>query len=496
MARVGSPKTWYSCAEPVARRLLSLISLVLIFVTIALHFGLVNLGHWAIDEFLVIRSYRGSDWTAFADRLMEWSPRPISEALLWAYASLVNWQHKPSIGVFLGLLWLTLLSAPLIPFLQIRKAFSEDSRRPLLFVFLFAFTPIAFFLPGHSLGELFYWPVGAAAYLITLSAVTLCFFQLALNLTEDPAGRLIASLALIFAAGASETGAFFALVFCGLSLLALAIDTFRGTFSQRKILWCLVPALVGVSVFGLLVQNRLRSQQAAITTAEYHSLYPSLKAAFGQTLKECLVAGQRLSSRGLLLGLLLKVCYFIGIRYCWLSSGMKRPRRQALIVFALSIIATTYFSLAASYYGYGISTNDRHHELRQCLIILLITTVALLSCHYHAATLDIRQSEWLGGIFVFITLLLVVPQRLGALKHDYKIYSVCIENRSKSWNSGLSDGDTMIWFSTPQCQVAGTYVIAPGTYNLESKSPAGAQSMMQFFDKAHLEVVSVSYHSQ
>jgi hypothetical protein len=67
--------------DPHFSRLFPLISLLIVLVTIALHFGLVNEGHWAIDEFLVVRTYKDSGWEAFADRLMEWSPRPISEAL-------------------------------------------------------------------------------------------------------------------------------------------------------------------------------------------------------------------------------------------------------------------------------------------------------------------------------------------------------------------------------------------------------------------------------
>jgi len=455
---------------------------------IALHFGLVNLGQWAIDEFLVINTYRDKGWTAFVDRLIGWSPRPISEVLIWAYACLVNWIHKPLIGVFLGSLWLTLISAPLISFLQIRKTFFSEARGSLVFLSVFAFAPIALFLLGHSPGELFYWPVGAAAYLTTLSAITLCFLQLAFNLTEYHVGRVITSSSLILAAGSSETGAFFAVVFSCLFLTGMSVDAFRASFFQRKILWCLVPALIGIGIFGLLMQNRVRSQEAAFATAEYHSLYLSLKAALGESLKEYLVAGQRLSTRSILLGLLLKACFFLGIRYCWLSSGIKVPRRQVLLVFALSIIATTYFSVAASYYGYGGSTNDRHHELRQCLVILLIATVALLSCHYHAPICDMQKLEWLGTIFVFITLVLVVPRRFSALMHDYRNYSVCIENRNNSWNSGLSDAKTMIWLSAPQGKVASKYVIVPGMYNLNSKSPACVVPMMHFFQKEGLEI--------
>jgi hypothetical protein len=478
----------FHSVEPVVRRLLCAISLVVLLVMIALHFGLVDLGQWAIDEFLVIGSYRNNGWVVFIDRLIGWSPRPISEILIWAYSSLVNWIHKPLIGVFLGLLWLPLIAAPLISFLQIRKTFSEDSRPPLLFLSLFSFTLIALFLLGHSPGELFYWPVGAAAYLTTIGAITLCFFQLAFRLTDYHQGRVIASLSLIVSAGSSETGAFFALVFGVLSFTGMSIDAFRGSTFQRRFLWYLIPAIVAIGVFALLMQNRVRSQEAALPTAEYHSVYLSLKAALGQTLREYLVAGQRLSTRSVLLGLALRVCIFLGMRYCWLASGIKTPRKQVLIVLALSIIATTYFSVAASYYGYGLSTNDRHHELRQCLIMLLIATAVLLSCHYYAPICEIRNCEWLGAIFILMSLMFVVPGRFRALVHDYENYSVCIENRINSWNSGLSEGDTMIWLSSPQGQVVNKDPIAVGMYDLKSNSPPCVVPMMQFFRKEHLEI--------
>jgi hypothetical protein len=471
-----------------ARRLFGALSLVILLAIIALHFGLVDLGQWAIDEFSVINSYGDYGWTAFVHRLIGWSPRPISELLIWGYACLVDWIHKPLIGAFLGLVWLTLISAPLISFLQIRNMFFKDSRGSLVFLSLFAFTPIALFLLGHSPGQLFYWPVGAAAYLTTLSAITLCFLQLVFNLTENDVGRVITSLSLIIAAGSSETGAFFVVAFSCLYLAGMAVDAFRGSFFRRNIFWWLIPALVGIGVFVLLVQNRVQNQDPLFATRQYHNFPLSLKAALGQTLKEYLVAGQRLSTRSVLLGLLLKACFFLAIRYCWLSGGIKVHRRLVLIVFAISLIATTYFSVAACYYGFGGPSNDRHHELRQCLVVLLIATVGLLSCNSHATIRDMQKLEWLGATFVFSTIVLVVPQRISALKHDYRNYSACIENRNSSWNSGLSDGNTMIWFSPPKGQVANTYITGPGMYSLKSKSPDYAVAMMHFFQKEGLEI--------
>ncbi|MBV8375677.1 MAG: hypothetical protein JO279_01600 [Verrucomicrobia bacterium] len=477
---------FHSIEKP-ARRLLALLSLVILLAVIALHFGLVDLGQWALDEFSVIALYRDYGWTGFVHRLIGWSPRPISELLIWCYAYLVNWTHKPLIGLFLGSVWLTLISAPLISFLQIRKTSLKNSQGSL-FLSLFAFTTIALFLLGHSPGQLFYWPMGAAAYLTTLSATTLCFLQLAFSLTENFLGRVITSFSLIIAAGSSETGAFFVIVFSCLSLAQMAVHAIRDTCRRQKVLWFLIPSLVGIGVFLLLLQNRVQNQDPLFRNPEYHHLLLSLKAAVGQTFKECLVTGQRLSTRSILLGLLLKGCFLLALRYCWLSSGMKVPRRQPMVVLAIALAATIYFSVAACYYGFGGPSNDRHHELRQCLIILFIATAATLSCSFHRTVCNLSKLEWLAAAFVFVTIVLAVPPRISALKHDYENYPVCIESRRRSWNSGLLNGDAMIWFSPPQGRVANTYINRPGTYNVKSKSPDFAVTVMQFFKKKSLEI--------
>jgi hypothetical protein len=379
-----------------------------------------------------------------------------------------------------------LVLTPLIAFLQVRKC-SGGGPRTFLYFSLFAYELTALFLLEHSPGELFYWPVGAAAYLTTLSAITLCFFQLSCNLTEHHGGRIITTLSLILAAGSSETGAFFALVFGCLSLIGTSVDSLAGPVYQRKILWHLIPALFGIAVFGLLVHTRARAQEALFPTAEYHNLYRSMKAAIGQTLKEYLVPGHRLSARAIVFGLILKACFFFAVRYCWLSSGIKLPRRQVLIVFALSVLATTYFSVTASYYGYGGLTNPWHEELRQCLVMLVVASVGLFSCHYGPRILNPRRAEWLGGVFVLSTLILLVPRRCTSLVHDYRNYSACIESRNKSWRSGLSESNAMIWFSPPKGEVAQTLIFLPGTYNSESKNTDYAH-LMRFFNKRVLEI--------
>ena len=159
-----------------------------------------------------------------------------------------------------------------------------------------------------------------------------------------------------------------------------------------------------------------------------------------------------------------------------------------MVVLAIALAATMYFSVAACYYGFGGPSNDRHHELRQCLIILFVAAAATLSCSFHGTVCDLSKLEWLAAIFVFVTIVLAVPPRISALEHDYRNYFACIENRRRSWNSGLSDGDAMIWFFPPQGRVANTYINRPGTYNVKSTSSEYAMDMLQFFKKESLEI--------
>jgi hypothetical protein len=128
----------FPSVEARARKLLCWIALAIVLVTIAVHLGLVDIGQWAYDEFAIISSYRDNGLIALSTRLFHWSPRPISEILIWIYGCLVNWTHRPLIGAFLGLLWLTLISVPLIAFVQIRKDFRVDSRRSAVFLALLA----------------------------------------------------------------------------------------------------------------------------------------------------------------------------------------------------------------------------------------------------------------------------------------------------------------------------------------------------------------------
>ena len=97
------------------------------------------------------------------------------------------------------------------------------------------------------------------------------------------------------------------------------------------------------------------------------------------------------------------------------------------------------------------------------------------------------STQIVRGFTTLMMLSLVVPARFRALVHDYKNYAVCIASRNKSWNSGLSDGNAMIWFSPPKGQVAQTLIFVPGIYYLDAKENNYIH-INQFFNKERLEI--------
>src|SRR5581483_3032248 len=81
---------------------------------LAVYVGLIGSGHWYGDEFYILAFYRDKGLAALADHIVAWSPRPVSEPLLFAYAQLVAVMGRPLIRGMLGSLWLVFLLGPLV----------------------------------------------------------------------------------------------------------------------------------------------------------------------------------------------------------------------------------------------------------------------------------------------------------------------------------------------------------------------------------------------
>src|SRR4051812_25794284 len=71
-------------------------SLVTCIVVVLAFAGLIPLGHWG-DEFETVRIYQQEGYSFFVQRILHWSPRPLSELLIYWYSIAIKSVDRPLI---------------------------------------------------------------------------------------------------------------------------------------------------------------------------------------------------------------------------------------------------------------------------------------------------------------------------------------------------------------------------------------------------------------
>ena len=78
------------------------------------HALLLPLGAWRPDEYFQFAQHDRQGWAEVSHRIFGWSPRPISEILLFLYSRLVAWQDGPGIVPSLAAAWAGTLAVLLV----------------------------------------------------------------------------------------------------------------------------------------------------------------------------------------------------------------------------------------------------------------------------------------------------------------------------------------------------------------------------------------------
>ena len=87
------------------RSLPALCATVLSLLLLA-HAGLIVAGQWQGDEWFNFSLFRSEGTGFLLHRVLTWSPRPVSEGLVFLYARAVDALHRPLVTPVLGLLFL------------------------------------------------------------------------------------------------------------------------------------------------------------------------------------------------------------------------------------------------------------------------------------------------------------------------------------------------------------------------------------------------------
>jgi len=454
--------------------------------------GLIGLGQWQADEYDDFGRLARDGWRAYGQRLV-WSPRPVSESVFYSYGWLVNHLHRPLIVPFLGVLWAGFLAAGLFTALQ---EWLEKRDGPVWPGVLIATSLMASFVAAGGLTEVLYWPAGAVAYLMTLSATLLLFLQIAAGRLSDRKGRTLAFGCLLVAAGSSEMGAAFVLAFALVQALLFGWSAVRqpaNSGGRLPVWWWMIPAGLSVIVMLAVGANRFHvvETRAALTSDTVGHPMMSLWRASGKLVQEAV--GWRVRSNGKMgfSGRLpSELLLAAGIGMCW--RRMKRPDRETMrqiAGIAVALLLGALFTVAAAYLHFGVAVGERHETIRRCWILMSFAAVGIVWFSHS------RMERFRGRGAVDLLAPLLVGVALASVWHvkalgrEYAAYTPVRHAIDQNFESGFSAGDYEITYEVPPSRgVLAFAEIKPGTYTTASPDAAYPIYILRYFKKQVLVV--------
>ena len=473
------------------RSAIPVVCILVLACIIAAYAGLIGMPSWEGDEYYQAAFHRdlGADYW-LSHHIFGKSPRPISELILVAYFAVVNHQWQPFSSSFVGILWVLLIASSVASMRLVPSS-------TLPYRVLLALSLITMFFVGHGVFELFFWPVGAAAYLTTLAATTFAFFLLLDRRTQTQSGPIVESACLVVAAACSEAGAMFILVLSTLRLSAMlrragawSSKAWKEHFRFSKVaIWSAPLAMSLFSIYHVFLY-RVGDIEFSSDKPYLHLPFTSLLVAIPQFMGEFASLSTQISVADILIGLLVKALFFLGFRWCWQKADRKEKPVSGLVVFALALLAGAYQMIVAAYYQFGFLCCERHDTLRQCWFMLALASLAVWSARFSVRNqLVYRQLDWLAPIPLVLAALIPFAARLPDLVHDYGLYPRAMSAQLETWQSGLAtDVSTMKFHPSPNGKIIRDFGLPPGHYVLATNLPWEIRGVMLFFHKQSMDV--------
>ncbi len=466
--RASRPARPVSLPERTGRAAAITVTIVLALV-IACYASILPVGKWQPDEYIQFYMQDVHGWRAVADRVFGWSPRPVSELVLWAYGTAVRLAGRPLTTPFLAATWLVLLLGFLI-------AAGRSQRRPALITVVLV---AAFLLLGKP-GEMFYWPAATAAYLLGV-----CAIGMACLLATDPRPRswIVASV-LVTAAWCLEVGAIAVLIDSGLLLGARF-----ATGNRVRIRWGVWASAVAAALFVVAVTalHRGGSSQDVLDPGSPTAgrVVASLEAATPVYLRELLSVPLGNPAWNVPAGIALKLLLLVGFRPGWRQDLPDVWAATAIRGTALLLAA--FASLVLAYRQFGVDCCERQQTFR--------TALTVLALYAFAQAWPTRRAPIWQPVLLGLPLLLIFVVRAPDIEHDRGLLSTTEADRAAVWLSGRSPGPAMTWVNAPVPRIAnGNWKLDQGTYRRTSKASPGKLDwrewgILAFFDKEILTVV-------
>ncbi|CAG9255584.1 conserved membrane hypothetical protein [Paraburkholderia unamae] len=452
---------------------------------IAAYAGLISGGHWQ-DEYYNFYRLRDEGLPFLFYRILAWSPRPLSEALVYLYGIAVIQSGRPLIGWVLGITWIaTVLSIVVVPACY-------AARRNRTIVAVAGLALFALFLANHPTAEMYYWPEASLAYMPALAAICAMFWLCVMTGLESLRARWAAAATLIVAASSVEIAAMFVFLVAGFTL-ALSICVPRLRIEWRKAVWLTLPLATSTGILVLLAHGRVQNGNEIMGDAAIvHHIKPALLAALREFAKALAVSGWNDRSP-LNIALVVVSKFLVFGAFVGLSTQLSPPhaRRGAsrwLAILAAACLATTLLIIAAAFYQFGALCCERHDTLRQCLVYIAIVSAACaVGLNLH------RKPRIMPSLsMLFFALAINVSMSFDALRNDYAQLNVFRSVKVMNWNRGASRGSTMLFEQAVPGQIVGGVIRDDKTYELGNPATGWwIDGIMNFFRKTEITFVTV-----
>jgi hypothetical protein len=444
------------------RKIIYLIVIFLCVSVLVAYSGFIGLGHWQ-DEYVSLKDNGSRNASVFIERLLHWSPRPFSEGLIFIYFLLSTKFRQPLIGLALSLPWAALFVGLFGIFLLRYKKIGIDGLVLMLCCG-------CLFLLAHPVGEMFYWPMAALAYISTLSCFALLFNILLFVGMSRSRVRIMCAVVLVVAAWSTEMGAIFVLVFSVTTLTYQFLFRHTGRIALRHIAWLLFP--VGACFLVLLSLRFGRfgnSGEVMGNPAVAHHFFISIRWSVSTFVRELVsIDGSGNAIKALILGVISKGMF------CLAAYGLTKravstlqvgeARQDWLAILSIACLVTSFLTIVAAFYQFGMNCCERHGTFRQCLIfIALAAGAASLAMRGRTAPIAKKDMSIAPIYCALIAVLLPLAMSFPAIVSDYKNYHAIRGDREENWAAGIAAGDSMTVINRPNGRIVGGFQVPSDT---------------------------------
>lgn len=465
------------------------VSLIFYFIAF-LYLALIPIGHWQ-DEYYTFNDIITLNHH-FISRIVHWSPRPVSESLIFLYAEIVRVSHRQMISEALAVMWITLIFGLLSPVFRYQKQSGNTLPSSCI---LFPPALFCLFLTCSPPAEFFYWPVSSFAYMPVLAAASFILGSCLFPVENKKSSQCFIPLILTLSSLCSECGALFTILFCCCHALPNWKEFIRPASPKYNLIWFL-PVLSSLLILYALSKGRFGSSGEISNPLIAHHIFRALSAGCTQFFSEIITPypdgwGQ---GTGHFYGALLsKILFFWSIYFIFNPENTDRTTHRscsALFLLGLSCLSCALSIAIASFYEFGMEGSPRHVTLRQCLIYIGLAALAASLAAWRSKKPSLRTSYYpvlllLGAV--------VVPfsWNINALVQNYKIYGVLYTIHNNNWQSGLRRSESMIFINTPNAPITGSLQLPPGIYNNGDPSNLWLiNGMMGYFHKHTITITN------